>query len=243
MTVPAETLWLLCDDNAASTTVLDASGNGYNGTLAGGNNTQDISVAGKVGTALQLDGSADYISLGDLAALEFGTADAFTVMAWVKPNGADENGYIISKYNGTTGWGVYWRGDANLLRFYYDAWTNKASQDVFVDTGVWVHIAAVFSAGSVTWYRNGVQLDTDSGITITSPTPHNAVVGCNSLTPSASSLFDGAIDDVRVYSAACTPEQVAAVYNSGNGTASSLAQLFPAFKPAWANHCNQLLGA
>jgi hypothetical protein len=41
------------NDNEANTTVVDSGPNGYDGTMTGGNNTEDVSCTGKVGTALK----------------------------------------------------------------------------------------------------------------------------------------------------------------------------------------------
>lgn len=60
--------WWPMQDDAASTTVVDQSGNGITGTLIGGDNTADISATGPnswLAKALHLNGSDDAVSLGN----------------------------------------------------------------------------------------------------------------------------------------------------------------------------------
>jgi len=74
------------DDNAASTVIVAEVGD--NGTLEGGDNTEDKDNADAVrGTSLLLNGTDDYIDLSDSLA-DLTTADKFTVLMKIKPNWA-----------------------------------------------------------------------------------------------------------------------------------------------------------
>lgn len=102
------------DDNAASTTITDETGN-YDGVLSGGDNTSTISQTDAVrGRSLLTDGSADYIDLSSaLAGLT--TQNKFAILIKAKPNfsynvgstqglfGAyDGTDYIVVQYNYTS---------------------------------------------------------------------------------------------------------------------------------------------
>ena len=66
--------------NAGSgTTAVDASGNGHTGTISGATWT----AAGKFGGALSFDGTNDWVTVADAAALDLTTG--MTLMAWVYP--------------------------------------------------------------------------------------------------------------------------------------------------------------
>ena len=49
------------NDNLATTNVIDSKVS-YDGTLVGGNNTEDLSAVGKINESLHFDGNADYIT-------------------------------------------------------------------------------------------------------------------------------------------------------------------------------------
>ena len=76
--------WWPLQDDAASTVVVDESSNADNGLLVGGNNTEDLAVAGPnswLGSALNFDGSSDYINQGSV--FEPGTGN-YTLLARAK---------------------------------------------------------------------------------------------------------------------------------------------------------------
>jgi hypothetical protein len=146
-----------CDDNAASTTIVASVGS--NGTLQGGDNTEDKDNADAVqGTSLLMNGTDDYLdfdsALGDLA-----DTDKFTVSFWFKPNfaynvGSDEGIFEISdgtdvvqlEYNATTDNFILtvnltssatistsaYTSDAELQRWHHCMIAIDASQEVAV---------------------------------------------------------------------------------------------------------------
>jgi len=67
------------NDNTSSKVVIDSKGNS-NGTSV--QNTEDISVGGKVGRALSFNGSTDYVDCNDILQSTF--RDSFSVMVGVK---------------------------------------------------------------------------------------------------------------------------------------------------------------
>jgi len=96
----------LCDDNAASTVIIDETGNN-NGTLEGGDNTSTISSTDSNSVrSLQLNDTDDYI---DLSAVISSLDDPgrFTLSFWWKPN------YDLNV-----------SGNNNILELYYDADNN-----------------------------------------------------------------------------------------------------------------------
>lgn len=103
------------------------------------------------------DGSGDYLSVADAAALRFGTGN-FTIQAWVYVT----NGPIISKGTATTGWllemvagGTF---GTSQLRFV-DTTTN-ITISTLLTRSVWAHVAVVRSgtgANQLKLYVNGVE--------------------------------------------------------------------------------------
>lgn len=72
-------------DKGSGATAYDSSGNGHDGTLEGNPEWAD----GKLGGALQLDGSGDYVSCG-LIDIDTAITGGLTVCAWInKSPGGD----------------------------------------------------------------------------------------------------------------------------------------------------------
>lgn len=95
---------LFLQDDAASTLVDDFSSNGNDGTLGGGDNTADISVAGPnsyLSKALDFDGIADYVDLG----APISGFSEFTVCAWVANASIGADDYVVAQRGSETlGW-------------------------------------------------------------------------------------------------------------------------------------------
>jgi hypothetical protein len=89
-----------CDDNAASTTIVASVGS--NGTLQGGDNTEDKDNADAVrGTSLLLNGTPDYIDLS-AAISDLADTDKFTISFDFKPNFAYDGSVQYIFYVGSS---------------------------------------------------------------------------------------------------------------------------------------------
>ena len=108
-------------DENGGTVATDFSGRGNSGTLTNG----PTFVAGKLGKALSLDGTDDYVDVGSSASLAPST---LSVSFWTKNNSnpASLDG-LMCKTNGTTGsqgWGFYYNS-ASVIRFFVQGWNTN----------------------------------------------------------------------------------------------------------------------
>lgn len=96
--------WWPLQDDAASTTVLDYSGNSLNGTLLGGSNTSDISIAGPnnwLTKSLDFPGSTtDYITVSSSVLNASETNNALSIVAFANPDTVHE-AIIASQWTGS----------------------------------------------------------------------------------------------------------------------------------------------
>ncbi|MEV0200509.1 LamG-like jellyroll fold domain-containing protein [Nonomuraea sp. NPDC050691] len=222
-------------DDLASGTIADRSGNGLDGTLVNGSTAALVAGAGG-GRALSLPGGAAdsggaYVKL-PLAVLKDRTD--LTVSArvkwdgttapwqWIYALGKDTGRYLFSTpYNGdgllrtaitTSGGG----GEAQVTgsaRLPADGWKTLT---VTLDTG----------AKRITTYLDGAAVSsTTTTVTaaqlVDAATTSAGFIG-RSFYPDP--LFDGAIDDFRVYPAALSAEQVAAVFGGEPPAPTGLSQ-------------------
>ena len=212
--VYGNTRLLLHMDENAGAFANDSTAYGNNGTISGA-----TWVAGKSGSALSFDGSNDYVSVGSSGTV--GVSDEISVFAWVKvpstvPAGS-RVGVIIGNYPASPNFNlegytsgmlrVYWGlGEKNLFssgfdmrddRWHYVGFTNKVS------------------ANSMRVYVDGVLNNSD-----TSGTVQNILwplkIGDDFRAGSSPGVpFNGAIDEVAIYSKALNATEVLDQYNAG----------------------------
>jgi len=198
----------LLNDDLATTNVLDNFGSN-NGTLVGGDNTEDLNVAGKINTALQLDGTSDYINCGNDGSLQLTQG---TYSAWIKTSAyAGTPVGIVCKYQAFSIFHY-----AHLLQVYDHNTSSWINSGVTIDDDIWYLITVVFDSGVV----NGTKLYVDGEYkaqgTITIVNQDNPVLIGAGYT--GGQRFNGIIDDVRIYNRILTNPEILLIYNGGVGT-------------------------
>jgi uncharacterized membrane protein len=153
----------------------------------------------------------DYVRVADHSDLDL--RNTWSLEAWVYPRaggkGADED--LISKWAGVTeaAYILQIEGASGKLRLVTN---NGVTQTIIrsntrLTNGVWQHVAATFSNGSVKLYLNGVRVRGASGV----------VTPINSRQPLAfgregtfsGGTFDGRLDEIRIWKVARTATQIA----------------------------------
>lgn len=224
--------WLLCQDSAASTAVADQTGS-HNGTLQGGNNTSDISTTGPnswLTSALQLDGSADYITITDHADFDFGTATDFTVMCRADPSTTTQSLIDKADSSGTGGgWNVHFNAGVSKGRQYIygggggaDYFTADAATD-FSGSG-WVSYAVSFArdgnapAVDILAYLNGSAESMSTNTSNAASTDdvdnsENVRIGVRKVSGSLTNYLNGPVCDVGIFATLLAASDVAQWHN------------------------------
>lgn len=207
------------NDNAATTDVLDSSGLSNDGTAD--QNTEDITVVGKINSALDFNGSGDEVVIPYSADFDFGKG--ISASAWIKHDNTTGDQAIVGRWAygaNKREWALYNHG--GKLRFIVS--TNgtdnaywEADDTLPVDTG-WHHVAVVFFNGLVTMYFDGAAIDGTYSTTL--PTIVNLDNGDGNIGSlgGTASYFNGSIDDVRIYRGVLDSDQIAFLYNDDDGT-------------------------
>lgn len=196
-------------------TTTDQSGNGNTGTLVNMSTTTSPTI-GKIGQALQFNGSSSYVSIPASATLN--ASSDVTTTAWVyltsKIAGALGNN-IFSKRGGSTNYQFWIRGDGSspvANQPVLASW--NGSTNVYGTTALslnkWYFVAMVHSASSVTFYINGVADGTQSQ-TIGGTLSSQAYIGWDTATV----YFAGKMDDVRVYNRSLSAQEIQQLYLLG----------------------------
>lgn len=195
-------------DESSGTTASDSSGNDWNGTLVNG----PTWTTGHSGNAVHLNGGNQYVSLPSGLVDNFGD---FTVAAWVNLNSVGVWSRVFDIGNGTANAIFLTTKNSNgVVQFAIKA--NSNEQDINgtapLPTGGW-HRVAVTLAGNVgTIYVDGVAVATNTNITLkplNMGTATQCYIGKSQF--SSDPYLDGSVDEFRIYNAALSASQVAAL--------------------------------
>jgi|GEM_PF-1211474 len=221
--------WML--DDGTGLTATDSVG-GHNGTLAGG----PIWTAGKLGDALDFDGSDDHLDLTSDAELDDVFVGGATVVAWFRPTSWGGNGYgrIFDKSSSASstgaGWAIRLNKDNGGLNFGQGftggrGWWKFAQSSI--NFNAWHHIALAYDASSTTndpiVYLDGspvtvTRVDTPSG-DVRSDAAINLRLGNHA--SGTSNGFKGKIDDARIYNRMLDAAEIAELAAGGAGPPTS----------------------
>jgi VCBS repeat-containing protein len=195
-------------DDGSGTTAADSIGPN-DGTLTNMDASTDW-VAGKVGGALDFDGSNDYVEIGKTASqLGIGGSHAKTVTAWAYTRafngggifecGTHSNGqdFSLRTQSANDSWRTQFWGSSFDLDFTYSS------------LGKWVHFAVVYDGAKAIVYADGAEAASKTVALNTTDTKTFKIGRWRD------SYFDGIIDDVRLYDKALSPSQVQDLYSQG----------------------------
>lgn len=202
---------LLMHMNESSGTIIDYSGEGNNGTAYGATYGQ----AGRFDTALDFDGTDDYIDAGNSSSL---MPSQFTIESWINLKslpGSSKWFGILSKgdYDSGNGYELYVRSSntgtqPNKISFGLD--TTRVYSKAVPSTNRWVHIAATFN-GTMALYVDG---EYQSSATATLHT-NNLPVYIGRRYSLSSNAFNGTLDEVAIYNRTLTATEILNHYKRG----------------------------
>ena len=207
----------------------DSSGRGHHGSDWSHFTTDRFDDAKQ---AFEGNGRTGFVTIPDHEDLD--THDAFTLSAWINPrNYVDEDGLrglIVGKWhsgstiryaNGEYTLKVNEEGRLQVVVGNYDAdqrdergWDDLSSETI-IPKNKWTHVAATFQKGKLTLYVGG-RRDLTKQSRITSTTDEEYVhddIRIGGLW-NGHYIFDGGIDDVRIYSRALSDEEVVALHKA-----------------------------
>ncbi|MEM7165196.1 MAG: immunoglobulin domain-containing protein [Planctomycetota bacterium] len=209
----------------------DSSGNGNDGTLEGaqwGTNPIDGGAF-----ALEFDGAGDRVVVPPFDV----SGSALTLAAWFKADSFTVgDGRIISKASSVNSddhtWMISTFPDAGNTRLRARVRTNGVTTTLvasasLLDTDVWIHVAAVYDGTTLRLYQNGVEVGSTPLTGTVAGQPNKSVAIGNQPPTAGSRPFDGAIDDVRVYSRALSVSEVTALASIPPTAAADFVAVLP----------------
>jgi hypothetical protein len=226
-------LRLELNEATGATTFADSSGYGYDGSCSGGT-CPAAGQAGASGTAVSFDGSDDFIQVPDHPAFDFGAAQDFTVMVWVKSGNPHSWGNLISN---KSAW--HWTTQGFIVALWQDGatWTanlGDGTHEVHVEGGQindnnWHNLAATFDRdGYLTVYQDFVQINRALISSVGSVSSFQPVSIGRLWDGSTNCPYSGLMDNIRIFNsalslaeireAAFSPAVVTSTNESGPGT-------------------------
>jgi hypothetical protein len=222
--------WTLDGGKMTDTLAYDSSSSGNTLTTQGG----ATKTVGKVGQSLNMDAVDDVLFCTDAncggttgGKLDMGSRD-FTLMAWINPESGGSScnlsGRVVGKIGDDEPEGYYF-GIGNqyiCAAIRRSGEVSSTADGSTVPLNEWSHIAVVFDRdGNMTRYLNGVQTGTQDNISAQAGSvdhPLNFCIGGRDGGAGCiERMFDGRIDEVRVYERVLTVGEIKQVYNASAG--------------------------
>lgn len=206
--------WYKMDDNTASTTVIDSSGNEYIGTAT--SNTDTKTATGIDGGALTFDGTSDWITIGD-GMFNSSSISSLSLSGWIFRGEGGAFQMLITKH-GTTGTDfAFDLQSIGSLRFYVNGGSDGLMYSAIELNSGWSHVCLTFQDGEVKLYVNGEEVAIvipDSAFTSSIALSSVPVVIGAYANESDRYPFCGLLDDVRIYTDCLSSNQVYTLFTS-----------------------------
>jgi len=215
--------WTFDDADTSDSTAVDVW-NDNNGTINGA--TTGVGGSNQTYTtneAYDFDGTDDYVAI-DQVSDQINGSQQFSVCAWGyatnlpsggsggSPNdnqliniGADTV-FILARDDGTWRYGILEDGGTYV----------QASSSTSYNENVWIHHVVTWDGATVRGYQDGAEVTTASGSGDADGGRQDSRIGSTAPPDGSSSrVWDGRIDDIRIYNKALTASEVDNLYNAG----------------------------
>ena len=183
----------------------DISNNSNDGVIHGA-----IWTTGKLGSALEFDGMNDYVDCGNDASLDI--TDELTVESWINWKGGGAVYHVIF----TKGYYIlgsnYYMMVGRDGTFYFSIFSQSINVENAISPNTWIHVAGTYDGNIRKAYING-ELRASKALSLPVHT-NNQPLFIGKANPGYYP-FKGAIDDVKIYNRALTPEEILAHYQAG----------------------------
>jgi len=190
-------------DEGSGTAASDSSGFANTGTMYSSSTVTDLHVSGcKIGGCASFDGIDDYTDIGFNP---FGRPPIMTIVFWMKASDSSEfsSSKLIGKNQDSIGLSsnrISYRNDAGFGTIF--------SSTLSWSTSTWYLISTVITNSSMTFYRDGQQLNSVSGSRFLHN--HNFMIG----RVENEGYFNGMIDEVQIYNRALSATEIQVLYDA-----------------------------
>ncbi len=207
-----------CDDNnaAANPNLPEICGNGIDDNCSG-------QIDENNGLHFSMDD--DYVSFNNTYPPYNGS---MTIESWIKTTTTSGDREIVGWTDTNQGHSVEFRVSNGQLQFgIWDGTSWQAiNSSAYVNTGEWTHVAVVKDGNDVRLYINGQADNTGTNTNTITPTTFNIGVSSLALPPYTGYLFDGSLDEVRVWNTVRTQSEISASMYEDVSSAAGLSAYY-----------------
>ncbi|MBI1818527.1 MAG: hypothetical protein HYR72_26380 [Deltaproteobacteria bacterium] len=205
----------ICDFPAATNTAVDEVG--VNNGIYQGGLTQGVSggVTGDGNTAVLFDGSTGFVDGGNNPSIDITyKATGLTLEAWVNSRSFPGYATVIGKQtNFNANYALDIAGGVQIRYFTANGGYDTQVWPVSLTTNTWYHVVLTHApGGTVELWLNGVSQGTRVSLTLPIRSPDPVGIGTKNGTGPLYP-FDGAIDEVAIYSHVLAANRIQAHYN------------------------------
>jgi len=199
-------------DESSGTTASDDSAYGNDGSLQNMDGSEWTT--GKIDNGLDFDGSADWIN----TTIASNLSTTVTMTAWFKSDDAGTIGdnYLSQRFltqrdaadSSRLAVGI----NSDRVAVYWDdgaSFTQEGTTPLVAD--VWYHAALTYDGATIRLYVNGAEEGNWAEATMSTPTADTFEIASGGGTR----LFDGVLDDVRLYTRALCATEIDAIFKQG----------------------------
>jgi hypothetical protein len=189
-------VWHLGETSGGSNALRDSTTNANHATDVG---SPSLAQTGKVGNAVNFDGSASYLRVSDGASLHLSAG--ITIEAWVFPDTTKDWATVASKFSGTTTGDLYWVQNTSELDGVLEPVLANSAGGFLIGAlpiGAWSYVALSYNGTTARQMVNGTQVDSASvtGTLNLGTNTNDLYIGHN--TGWTDEKFDGRIDELRI---------------------------------------------
>jgi hypothetical protein len=217
--------------NATQMKVNDLSGNNNQGLA--NTTARPARVAGKIGQALEFDGSDDYVAISDSSVFDLSSSGKYSWSFWLKPDDFEEFNAAWSQFTSsqTAPWFliyIHTTSDTEVgpVTAGISAWWDESGPTGLVihttnnvlEINKWSHITVTYDGSLAQAARMKIYVDaidrSDTGDVYSSGSignisPTETRIGSATFD---GEIMDGLIDDVRIYNRALTEKEIKTLY-------------------------------
>ena len=217
-----EDVWDATGANFMAVYHMDADGNLAQPSATGvaaidadsANQESGDSVAGKMGNAIDYDGSNEYNSVPQSDAATYLQPDtSMTMSAWFAADDFSDQVFFGNQMDSTSKGIAWWIWSSNIRpSITSTGWTNLTESTSGKSAGTWYHVAATWDGITGRLYFNGSEVDSHS-----LDGSHSwALQPCYFARRESGSYYDGKLDEVRLHDATLSADWISAEYTNQN---------------------------